>query len=188
MKGVMDVSYDIRHRFESLYDAHRLHVLAYCARRVSAADASDACAETFLVAWRRIDDVPGPPKALPYLYGVAAKVLANQRRSAHRRARLHEQLDALGAVPPPDPCSVLVQTDQDRRVLAAVRRLKPRDREIVMLHAWEQLPHEVIAQMLGMTKAAVDQRIHRSYERLARTLGVTDAPNTTPPLEMEAPA
>jgi hypothetical protein len=52
------VSCEEQRRFESLYDAHRLSVLAYCIRRVSAADASDACSETFLVAWRRIDAVP----------------------------------------------------------------------------------------------------------------------------------
>lgn len=47
-------------RFESLYRESRLAVLAPCARRTDSSDAADACAETFLVAWRRIDDVPEP--------------------------------------------------------------------------------------------------------------------------------
>jgi DNA-directed RNA polymerase specialized sigma24 family protein len=55
-------------------------------------------------------------------------------------------------------------------VAAAVNRLKPKDREIVMLYTWEDLPREVIAGMMGMTKPAIDQRIHRSYQRLARIL------------------
>ena len=47
-------------------------------------------AETFLVAWRRLDDVPAD--ALPWLYGVARRVLANQRRSADRGAALERRL------------------------------------------------------------------------------------------------
>jgi RNA polymerase sigma-70 factor, ECF subfamily len=177
------VSRERQRRFESLYDAHRLNVLAYCTRRVSAADASDACSETFLVAWRRLDDVPIPPKTLPYLYGIAANVIANQRRTLHRRVRLHEKLGALGVEPPAEPSVVLLQKATDRQVVAAVRRLKPVDREIVMLYAWEDLPREVIADMMQMSRAAIDQRIHRAYERLARVLEPaleTRAVNTPP--------
>jgi RNA polymerase sigma-70 factor (ECF subfamily) len=64
---------------------------------------------------------------------------------------------------------------------AAIRKLKPQDREIVMLHAWEELSRPVIAEMMGMSKAAIDQRIHRSYRRLARMLGpVAGTPRPLP--------
>jgi RNA polymerase sigma-70 factor (ECF subfamily) len=175
------VSCEEQRRFESLYDAHRLSVLAYCTRRVNTADASDACSETFLVAWRRIDDVPLPPNTLPYLYGIAARVIANQRRTLHRRTRLHEKLGALGVVPPAEPSVVLLQQSSDRQVVAAVRRLKPVDREIVMLYAWEDLPRDVIADMMQMSRAAVDQRIHRAYERLARVLEPALKPRASNP-------
>lgn len=157
-------------RFEALYDAHRLHVLAYCVRRTNPSDASDACSETFLVVWRRLDDVPQLPSALPYLYGVAGKVLANQRRSVRRRSRLDRKLKGLGITFVPDASVQVVRDSLDAEVAAAVRKLKPKDREIVMLYAWEDLPRETIADMMGMTKAAVDQRIHRAYKRLARIL------------------
>jgi RNA polymerase sigma-70 factor (ECF subfamily) len=171
IEGLMDaVGCDESRSFEMLYDEHRLEVLAYCSRRVSAADAADACAETFLVAWRRIGDVPPAPRTLPYLYGIAAKVIANQRRTLHRRARLYANLGALGVAPPADPSVGWVERSHDSDVVAAVRRLKPTDREIVMLFAWEDLPRDVIAEMMGMTRAAIDQRIHRSYKRLARIL------------------
>jgi DNA-directed RNA polymerase specialized sigma24 family protein len=42
-------------------------------------------------------------------------------------------------------------------VVAAVNRLKPKDREIVKLYAWEDLPRDIIAEMMGMTRAAIDQ-------------------------------
>ena len=83
------------------------------------------------------------------------------------------------------PGVVVVQSAGDRQVVAAIRRLKPVDREIVMLSAWEELPRSVIAEMMGMTKAAVDQRIHRSYERLARMLGVVRRCPTRPPRRLD---
>jgi len=157
-------------RFESIYKEHRLPVLAYCMRRTQPGDAADACSETFLVAWRRIDDIPPPPETLPYLYGIAGRVLANHLRSLHRRSRLDAKLANLAVAPPADPSALIVQGSRDQEVAAAVRKLKPKDREIVMLYAWEDLARDVIADMMGMTRAAIDQRIHRSYQRLARVL------------------
>jgi RNA polymerase sigma-70 factor (ECF subfamily) len=157
---------------------------------VSAADAADACSETFLVVWRRLADVPRPPGSLPYLYGVAARVIANQRRSRRRRARLHERLGALGVVPPAEPSLLYLQREQDQRVVAAVRRLDPKDREILMLDAWEDLPRDQIAELMGMTRPAIDQRIRRSHQRLARVLGSAVETRTAvaPPLAEEGRA
>lgn len=175
MKGLMTgrVSSVERGRFEAMYEAHGPEVLAYCARRMSGADAADACAETFLVAWRRIDDVPEPPGTLPYLYGVAGRVVANQGRGLRRRSRLAARLAALGVAPPADPAVLSLRSVEDTQVLAAVRALPPVDREIVMLWAWEDVPRSAIGEILGMSTAAVDQRLHRAYRRLAGALRTT---------------
>ena len=157
-------------RFEDLYEEHRLEVLAYCIRRLERDEAADACSETFLVAWRKLDELPPPPETLPYLYGIARKVVSNHARSLRRRVRLDARLSSLGVSPVADPSAVVVQNSQHREVIAAVRRLKPTDREIVMLFAWEDLPRETIAEMMGMTRSAIDQRIHRANQRLARIL------------------
>ena len=175
-------------RFEQLYEAHGSEVLAYCSRRVGGSEAADACAETFLVAWRRIDDVPAA-EPLPYLYGIARRVIANQHRTFRRRSRLDARLLGLGLAPPADPSVVSLQSVQDREVVAAVRALPPKDREIVMLYAWEDLPRSTIAQLMGMTTGAVDQRIHRAYGRLARSLrgvAVADDPPDVTSVEREA--
>ena len=123
------------------------------------------------MAWRRVADVPDPPETLPYLYGVAANVIANQRRTIRRKTKLDSKLLNLGVAPGPDPSVMVVRREQDQEIEAAVRSLNNKDTEIVMLYAWEELPRQTIADMLGMTKAAVDQRILRSYRRLARKLG-----------------
>ncbi|GIH24082.1 hypothetical protein Aph01nite_23920 [Acrocarpospora phusangensis] len=88
----------LRQRFEEIYLAHYPDLLAYVRRRTeSPDDASDAIAETFTTAWRRIDEVPPGPQARLWLYGVARRVLANQRRGESRRSalavRLREELE-----------------------------------------------------------------------------------------------
>lgn len=174
-----------RSRFETIWDEHRLQVLAYCLRRVSGTDAEDACAETFLVVWRRIDEIPPPPRTILCVYGIARKVLSNQARGLHRRRRLDEKLANLGVSPPVDPGYLVVQNAEGRQVAAAVQRLKPTDREVVRLDAWEELTREEIAEVMGMSRDAVDQRIHRSYQRLSRALEPLIRPIHSPPVAEE---
>ncbi len=103
-------------RFERLYAEHGRAVLAYAVRRsIDAQDGADVVAETFLVAWRRLDDVPPGEAARLWLYGVARRVLANRQRSERRRERLAERLRrelpaALEGVPPPGPETSSVQS------------------------------------------------------------------------------
>jgi len=183
----MTTQADQRSRFDTIWREHRHHVLAYCLRRASSADAEDACAETFLVVWRRIDEIPPTPKTLPCLYGIARKSLSNQTRAFYRRGRLHAKLTNLGMAPAADPMLVVVQRADDKVVTDAVRRLKPLDREIVMLDVWEDLSRAEIADVMGMTRAAVDQRIHRAYQRLSRTLepAMSISPTISPPIAEE---
>ncbi len=72
---------DARLRFEAMFRQHYPEVNAYVRRRTTG-DAGDVVGEVFLTAWRRLDRVPAD--ALPWLLGVARKVLANARRSEHR--------------------------------------------------------------------------------------------------------
>ena len=61
-------------------------MLGYALRRTdNTDDAADVLAETFLVAWRRPDEIPPGPQARLWLYGTARRVLANQRRAERRR-------------------------------------------------------------------------------------------------------
>jgi RNA polymerase sigma-70 factor (ECF subfamily) len=86
-----------------------------------------------------------------------------------------------------DPLHVVVQSADDRVVSDAVHRLKPTDREIVMLDVWEDLSRAEIAEVMGMTRAAIDQRIHRAYQKLARSLGhvIEIRPIGSPPVAEE---
>jgi RNA polymerase sigma-70 factor (ECF subfamily) len=155
-------------RFERLYAEHGRAVLAYAVRRSrDAQDAADVVAETFLVAWRRLDDVPlGQPGRL-WLYGVARRVLANQHRSERRRERLSERLRrelplAVAALPQP--------TGETGAVRDALDRLGVEDREILRLAGWEELTPREIATVLGISQVAARSRLYRARHRLRSSL------------------
>ena len=167
-----------RSKFERLYQAHHLRVLAYCARRASVGEAEDASSETFLVAWRRLDELPPDDQVLPYLYAVASRALANQRRSIRRRATLITKLQNLGVAPSESALMIVVRREQDRAVDDAVQRLPAKDREIVMLDAWEELSRQQIAQVVGLSKMAVDKRLIRAHKKLGRQLKPLIDPGT----------
>jgi RNA polymerase sigma factor (sigma-70 family) len=155
--------------FRQVYDENHAAVLAYCLRRASLEDAKDATAEVFLVAWRRFDDVPGG-YALPWLYGTARKVLANQRRSRSRLMRLATRLRVNSPTAPVEPETAVIRREQDQDVLDALGRLRFRDREVIQLTMWEELPQTAIGEILGCSDRAVTMRLHRALNRFRREL------------------
>jgi RNA polymerase sigma-70 factor (ECF subfamily) len=152
-------------RFEALFEAHHRALLAYAARRCpSLTDAEDVVADVFVVAWRRLDDVPAGDDALPWLYGVARRTIGNQRRGTARRANLQarlEQTTERPVVPPP------ADTEP---ALEALSRLSRDDQELLRLVAWEGLSHAEIAQALGISVNAVAIRLHRARARFEKTM------------------
>lgn len=153
-------------RFRRIYVDHRNAVAAYCLRRTSRADAMDAVAETFAVAWRRIDDLPTGEAELSWLYAVAHRVVANQLRSNRRLRKLRTKMGGTGPSPDAEPIEVLVQAEEERRLLQALSGLRSADQEILRLVTWEEHPRDRVAQMLGITRPALDQRLHRAMKRL----------------------
>jgi RNA polymerase sigma-70 factor (ECF subfamily) len=155
-------------RFDRLYAEHLRSVLAYAVRRAGdEQDAADVVAETFLVAWRRLDDVPAGPDACLWLYGVARRVLANQHRAGRRRRRLADRLGR-DLVPALQTASLPVRDAPPIR--AALSRLDAGDQEILRLAAWEELTPQAIASVLGITAIAARSRLHRARNRLRTAL------------------
>ena len=157
-------------RFRSAYRDHYRQVYVYFRRRTDIESASDGCADTFLVAWRRIGDLPDEPDALPWLYGIARRVLANQWRTRNRSTRLRDRLMGLGSEPAPSPETLVVRAPHIQNVLDALDRLKPIDREVLLLSEWEGQSHKEIAAAVGCKPHAVDQRIYRAKHRLENQL------------------
>ena len=155
-------------RFDELYEQHFRPVLAYCLRRSPSQDGYDAANEVFAIAWRRIEVVPPGEAARPWLFVVARRVLYRRWRSARRFRNLAGRASAPGGAGQPDLETVVVQRAELDRVLKAAASLSRSDREVLSLAAWEGLAHREIAEILGCTIAAVDQRLHRAKQRLTK--------------------
>jgi RNA polymerase sigma-70 factor, ECF subfamily len=165
---------DDRERFERIYREHFRAVLRFAAFRTDPERAKDVAAETFLVAWRRLDDVPTDPRA--WLFGVARKVIAGQLRSDARRGALSLRLQsAIARGGSGDFAESLGERDE---VLAAFATLRERDREVLRLVAWDGLAAAEAAEVLGVTRLAFAVRLHRARVRLRRALA--SDPQRTP--------
>jgi RNA polymerase sigma-70 factor, ECF subfamily len=163
--GRLQVSTTRESRFEALYDQCYGRVLGYVLRRASAEVAADVVADVFLVAWRRLDQIPEEP--LPWLLGVARRTLANERRGGRRRAALAEVLVEKRS----DPSQAALAIGEEKQVLIdAVARLTETDRELVRLIAWEGLTTREAAKVLGISHSACRVRLHRVRRRLAKEM------------------
>jgi RNA polymerase sigma-70 factor (ECF subfamily) len=155
--------------FAALWTAHHGSVLAYCRRRAPAEIAGDAATATFGVLWRRIADPPAAP--LPWLYGVARRELANRRRAQSRFAsflgRLANDRIATGAEVAAEASSQAMDRFSARTALG---RLRPDDRELLMLIAWEGLSPTDAAASLGISIPTFSVRLHRARRRLESEL------------------
>jgi RNA polymerase sigma factor (sigma-70 family) len=153
-----------REHFQALYEANYHRVLGYALRRADRDDAADVVAETFLVAWRRLDEVPAGDAARLWLYGTARRVLANQRRARRRRERLAERVRSQAILGTEAGAAAPAVNS------AAFARLRPDDRELLALMAWEGLDAGEIAQVFGCSRNAARIRLHRARRRFAREL------------------
>lgn len=152
-------------RFGRLCDAHTAALTAYALRRVSPQDAADVVAETFLVAWRRLDEID-EQSALPWLYAVARRVLSSQRRAAGRQLAIAQRL----AVERSAALHGEGSPDRSRRVLEALAELSEQEREVLMLAAWEELSSSEAARVLNCSSTAFRIRLHRARRRLRERL------------------
>jgi RNA polymerase sigma-70 factor, ECF subfamily len=153
-------------RFQEIYERHQGDVTLYVHRRVAADAVEDLVAETFLVCWRKLDEVPGEP--LPWLDAVARKTLANHHRAVAREppARLSREADTF------------LPIEEDGLLAAAFARLSEADREVLRLVAGEQLPLRSAARALDVSQVACRVRFHRAKGRLASHLAELETPTS----------
>jgi RNA polymerase sigma-70 factor (ECF subfamily) len=164
-------------RINDLYRNHARDILGYALRRSrDPEDAADVVAETFLVAWRRLGEVPLDGDARLWLYGTARHVLANHARGARRRDRLTERLrEELRQKLP-----VVLRTEEGSALLEALAGLGEADRELLMLIGWEELTPAQAGRALGISPLAARTRLHRARRRLRAQLAESSSnpPNT----------
>jgi RNA polymerase sigma-70 factor (ECF subfamily) len=149
-------------RFEQLFRDHYSRVLSYTKRRMPPSVADDTVAETFLIAWRRLESIPRDE--LPWLLGVARRVHANQRRLDVTRERAANRL-AAEPVPDEVPDAAL-----DPELGRAFSQLAERDQELLRLIAWEGMRPAEAGRVLGWSAVRARVRLHRARARLQSLL------------------
>jgi RNA polymerase sigma-70 factor (ECF subfamily) len=153
-----------RVQFGRLYREQGRAILAYALRRVEdREDAADVVAETFLIAWRRLAEVPAGTGARLWLYAVARRVIANLHRSERRRTRLGQRLaETLRTELATHPAA----GGEGGEALRAMAELSDEDRELLLLVAWEGLTPSEAAKVLEISSLAARSRLHRARRRL----------------------
>ncbi len=155
-------------RFRELFRDHYPAVARYVlARGYQAPDADDLIAGTFEVAWRRLDAVPPGRDAVPWLLTVARNLSRNEHRKTLRELSLMDRVPVCAAVS--------AETEADRRaewagLLRALEQLRPVDRDLILLVAWDQLTPSDAGRVLGLRPVTTRSRLHRARQRLAALL------------------
>ncbi len=166
-------------RLRTLFEENAARVLAYSHRHIGPGVAQDVVSEVFLVAWRRIDDVPAD--ALPWLLVVARNTIGNRRRGMARQLRLTDELAQLER-----SSTTAHGTDEivleRRAMLAALADLSSTEREALLLTGWDGLSAGQAAAVAGCSRRAFELRLNRARNRLRRALAAREEPCSPIPL------
>lgn len=158
-------------RFEQLFATYYGDLVRFASRRVGIDAASDVVSNAFLIAWRRLADVPVDHERA-WLYATARHVIANELRGQHRRERLDERARASGVPVVDDHAGRVTEQLRVRAVLGA---LSPQDQEVLRLTEWDGLGVDEAARVLGCTRTALKVRLHRARRRFAARLATSEA-------------
>lgn len=151
-------------RVADLFEAHASRLFAYARRQVGPDDAEDLVSEAFLVALRRIDDLPPTSgESFAWLVGTVRKLAANHRRRRrtqddHWRDAVREGWHVTG--------SAEDAAAGREECLTALAALSESDRELLLLVAWEGLTPEQASNVLGISRRTLAVRLFRARQRL----------------------
>lgn len=168
-----------REKLQRAFGLHYTAVSRYCHRRLQADEANDAAAQTFVVAWKKIDKMPEVTAALPWLYTIARYEVSNRRRSSRRFGRLVSKLSGLGPHIDESPEERVIGRIDSAGVLRALATLSERDQEVIRLRAFEELSIAEVAAVVGCSPEAAKKRCARALQRMRGALD-TPSPDRRP--------
>ena len=161
-------------RFHALFEEHYRAVARFVRMRGhGSADADDLIAGTFEVAWRQMDKVPEGREALPWLLGVARNLSRNARRKSQREASFVNELSTATV-----PWAEMPSEDRaaSAEVMGALVQLRPVDRDLILLVAWDELTPSEAGQVLGLRPVTARSRLHRARQSLRALIDDSTAP------------
>ncbi len=161
--------------FRRVFNAHYDAVARYCVRRLPREDVDDAVAQVFVVAWRKVEQMPEEDATLLWLYRISHYEVSTMRRSARRRDDLHSKVAGLARPVARSAESAVTQHSEHEAVMTALDTLSGPDREVIFLRSYEELPIADIASVLDCSRDAAAKRLSRAHERLRRAVDIPDA-------------
>ena len=158
--------------FEAVFDAEFASLHRYLGRRVGGSAADELAAETFAVAFRNWERLDPERPVRPWLYGIAANLMRHHWRKERRMLRAYARTGVDPVFADEDAAAERADADARHRELAtAVAKLRPDEREILLLHAWAELTDSEIADALGLPLGTVKSRLSRARDKLRNQLG-----------------
>jgi len=151
--------------FRTSFEEHYRSVARYVRTRGhGSADAEDLIAATFEVAWKRMDKVPEGREALPWLLGIARNLSRNAQRKSKRETSFVNQLSTVTV-----PWAEMPIEDRaaSAEVMAALAQLRPLDRDLILLVAWDELTPAEAGEVLGLRPVTARSRLHRARQRMS---------------------
>ena len=168
-------------RFGTIFERHFDAIHRYAARRVGTALADDLTAHTFTVAFeRRRSFDAASDTARPWLYGIATNLIRNHHRAERRLlATLSRLGHDIGGVSDGADSST-EGGPVDPHLAKALRRLRPEQRDVLLLHCWGDLTHTEIASALGIAPGTVASRLSRARQRVRAAIEASPSPAPDP--------
>ncbi len=165
-------------RFRAIYEATYDDLLRFAQRRVHPTHAEDVAADAFLVAWRRLEEMPVEVEdARPWLFGVARATMLNHRRGDRRRDALAVRLADPSGAGGSDAVDDLAASRLD--LAAGWARLTEAEQEAISLTVWEGLTSAQAGAVLGCTATAYRIRLSRARRSLRRHLDAAASSDTS---------
>jgi RNA polymerase sigma factor (sigma-70 family) len=159
-------------RFAGLYDRYYRNVLRYALQHAERGSAEDVTSEAFLIAWRRLPDVPEP--ALPWLLAVARNLLRKQAEAGRRRRLLADRVAAMASQADMVAWDTADHVVERATALEVLASLSERDVEVLTLITWHGLNPREAAAVVGCSPRAFTAGLHRARRRLAAALSAAD--------------
>jgi RNA polymerase sigma-70 factor (ECF subfamily) len=156
--------------FAGVFDRHYGAIHRFLSGRVGPDLADDLASETFAVAFRRRAEYDLVRQdARPWLYGIAANLLRDHRRSEERRLRAYSR-SAPGVAE-----SEGVTARLEGPLALALLGLSLEERNLILLYAWAELSYEQLAEALSLPVGTVRSRLSRTREKLRARLELPEA-------------
>jgi len=166
-------------RFRTLYAAVYPDLLRFVRRRTDTDRAEDIVADTFLVVWRRMDEVPVPSgDARAWIFGICRKTLLNSLRGDRRRDCLGLRLADAASLPVSSEDIDMADSRMD--LARAWRVLSETHQETLGLAVFEDLTGPQAAAVLGISPVAYRLRLSRARRALRLLLDHLPASSGTP--------